>query len=77
MYISNNQIKVKYRFKLYDNIVCDMQNTLYQLQHFNLASLRTFRLRKLTYNQDREAYRIKGSWVKKQTLHKLKYKPNN
>ena len=30
----------------------------------------------LTYNEERKAYRIKGSWVKKETLQKLKYKPD-
>lgn len=77
MYINNFQINVKYKFKLYDNIVCDDHNTLYQLQHFNIATKKTFRLRKLSYNIQREAYRIKGSWVKRKTLLKLKYKPDN
>ncbi len=76
MYINNFQIEIKYKFKLYENIVCDDKNILYQLQHFNRASLRTFSQRKLTYNKSRNAYRIKGVWVKKETLMKLKYKPD-
>ena len=44
MYINNFQIEIKYKFKLYENIVCDDENTLYQLQHFNKASKRTFSL---------------------------------
>ena len=76
MYINNFQIEIKYKFKLYENIVCDDKNTLYQLQHFNKASKRTFSLRKLTFNEKRNAYHIKGVWVKKNTLHKLKYKPD-
>ena len=76
MYINNFQIEIKYKFKLYENIVCDDKNILYQLQHFNKASKRTFSLRKLTFNEKRNAYRIKGSWVKKETLQKLKYKPD-
>lgn len=75
MYINNFQINIKYRFKFYDNIVCDDHNVLYQLQHFNPASKKTFRLRKLSCNIKRQAYRIKGVWVKKETLHKLKYEP--
>ena len=76
LYINNFQIQIKYKFKLYDNVVCDAKGFLYQLQHFNKASKKTFRLRMLTYNEQRKAYRIKGSWVKKATLHKLKYKPD-
>ena len=76
MYINNFQIEIKYKFKLYENIVCDDKNILYQLQHFNKASKRTFSLRKLTFNEKRNAYRIKGVWVKKENLHKLKYKPD-
>lgn len=68
-------LKVKYKFKLYDNIICATDGFLYQLQHFNKATLRTFSQRKLTYNEKRNAYRIKGSWVKKETLFKLKHKP--
>ena len=75
MYINNFEIEIKYKFKLYENIVCDEINILYQLQHFNKASKRTFSLRKITFNEKRNAYRIKGVWVKKETLHRLKYKP--
>lgn len=68
-------LQIKYKFNLYDNIICATDGFLYQLEHFNRASLRTFSQRKLTYNKLRNAYRIKGVWVKKDTLLKLKYKP--
>jgi len=68
-------LQTKYKFRLYDNIICATDGFLYQLQHFNKATLRTFSQRKLTYNKARNAYRIKGVWVKKETLFKLKYKP--
>jgi hypothetical protein len=76
MYINNFQIKIKYKFKLYDYIICDEQNILYQLQHFSNATKRTYALRILTYNEQRKAYRYKGSWIKKENLQKLKYKPS-
>lgn len=71
-----NKLQIKYKFNLYDNIICATDGLLYQLEHFNKASLRTFSQRKLTYNKSRKAYRIKGSWVKKETLQKLKYIPD-
>jgi hypothetical protein len=68
-------LQIKYKFKLYENIICATDGFLYQLEHFNKATHRTFSQRKLTYNEKRKAYRIKGIWVKKETLVKLKISP--
>lgn len=64
-------MNIKYRFKIYDNIVCDDSKTLYQLEHF--YSKYTYPFKKLTYNDKRKAYRIKSQWVSKRRLYKLIY----
>ena len=65
---------IKLRFKIYTNIVCDDNKTLYQLEHFK--NKRTYPFRKLTYNKDRKAYRIYGQWVSKKRLRKFMYEVN-
>ena len=44
-------MKVKARFKIYENIVCSDDKKLYQLEHFK--NKRTFPFKELTYNKDR------------------------
>lgn len=70
MYCNNLQIPVLYKFKIFEHIVCDTKGILYQLQHCN--SKRTRTLRKLTYNKNRDAYRINSVWVTRKRLEKLK-----
>ena len=62
---------IKYRFKFYLNIVCDNNKTLWQLEHFKTR--RTCYLKKLTYNEDRKAFRINSQWVSRKRLIKFKY----
>ena len=61
---------IKYRFKLYPNIVCDDNKTLWQLEHFK--NKRTFPEKKLIYNSDRKAFRISSQWVSRKRLLGLK-----
>lgn len=57
---------IKYRFKLYPNIVCDDNKTLWQLEHFK--NKRTYPRKKLTYNDTRKAFRIYSQWVSRKRL---------
>ena len=65
-----NQMIIKYEFKLYPNIVCDDKKQLWQLEHFR--NKRTYPTKKLTYNEDRKAFRIRSQWVSRKRLLKLK-----
>jgi len=67
-------MKVKARFKIYENIVCGDDKKLYQLEHFK--NKRTFPFKELTYNKDRSAYRIYSQWVSKKRLYKFMIKVN-
>jgi hypothetical protein len=70
MYTNNLQIKILYRFKIFQHIVCDTKGMLYQLEH--CSKKRTKQLRKLTYNNNRDAYRINSVWVTRKRLENLK-----
>ena len=61
---------IKYRFKLYPNIVCDDNKTLWQLDHFK--NNRTYPKKKLVYNPIRKAFRINSQWVSRNRLLKFK-----
>ena len=61
---------IKYEFKLYPNIVCDDKKQLWQLEHFR--NKRTYPTKKLTYNEDRKAFRIRSQWVSRKRLLRLK-----
>lgn len=63
-------MNIKYRFRLYPNIVCDDNKTLWQLEHFK--NKRTFPLKKLTFNSNRKAFRIYSQWVTRKRLLELK-----
>ena len=65
---------VIFRFKIYENIVLNEYKELYQLEHFK--SKYTYQFKKLTYNEDRKAYRIYSQWVSIKRLNKLSYKVN-
>jgi hypothetical protein len=69
MYISELSIIVKARFKIYEHIICNDQQELWQLEHFK--NNRTRKLRKLTYNETKKAYRINSIWVTKKRLKKM------
>ena len=73
MYTNNLQIKLIYKFKLFPYIVCDSKGILYQLEH--CPKKRTKPLRKLTYNKERDAYRINSVWVTRSRLDNLKIIP--
>lgn len=60
---------IKYRFKLYPNIVCDDNKQLWQLEHF--YNKRTYPKKKLIYNSKRKAFRIKSQWVSRKRLLKF------
>jgi len=61
---SENQIR--FRFKIYKNIVCLNDGLLYQLAHCPKKRTKVFR--KLTYNEKRKAYYINGQLVTKKKL---------
>jgi len=65
---------IKARFKIYDNVVCDDNKTLYQLEHFRNKT--TLPFKKLTYNDKRKAYRIYSQWVSKKRLYKFMIQTN-
>ena len=67
-------MRVVFRFKIYENIVLNEDKELYQLEHFK--SKYTYPFKKLTYNEDRKAYRIYSQWVSLKRLNKLSYKVN-
>lgn len=67
-----NQLVIKARFKFYPYVVCDDNRTLWQLKHFKHR--RTCPMRKLTFNEDRQAYRIDSQWVSKKRLYKFMIK---
>lgn len=60
---------IKARFKIYNNIICDENRDLYQLEHFK--NKRVYPFKKLVYNKDRKAYRINSQWVSKKRLYNL------
>ena len=70
MYINEIAINVVCEFKIYKNIVCDENKTLWQLQ--SCPKKRTIPLRKITYNPMRNAYRINSLWVSKSRLLNLR-----
>jgi len=63
--------KIIMRFKVYENIVCLNDGTLYQLQH--CPRKRTKMFRKLSYNEKRDAYYINGGLVTRKRLEELKF----
>jgi hypothetical protein len=71
MYLNNDQINIKFRFKRLENIVVDEKNNVIQLQYFNLISKKTISLRVIKYNPIRKAYRINRQWVSHKQLTKL------
>jgi len=64
--------EIQFKFKIYENIVCLHDGSLYQLAH--CPGKRTKVFRKLTYNEKRNAYYINGGLVTKNRLNKLKTK---
>jgi hypothetical protein len=69
MYINELAIIIKARFKIYEHIICNDKRELWQLEF--CKNNKTRALRKLTYNNKRNAYRINAQWVSKKRLHKL------
>lgn len=63
------KIHVKARFKFYPYIVCDDKRELWQLPHFK--NKRTYPLKKLSYNKDRNSYGIYSQNVPHNRLVKL------
>ena len=70
MYINEIAINVVCTFKIYNYIVCDNNKTLWQIEH--RYKKRVLPTRKLTYNSERNAYRINSLWVAKSRLLKLR-----
>lgn len=68
-----NNLKITHRFNFFEHLVVDTQKQIWQLAHFSRASKRTRVMRKITYNKQRNAYRVNNSWVKKQDLLNLCY----
>lgn len=64
-------INVICRFKLFPQIVCDDNKTLWKLEE--KTSKRNKPFRKLTYNESKKAYRINGLWITKSRLLNLRY----
>lgn len=65
-----NQLHITCRFKIYTNIVCGNDKILYQLEYFKRNRFHPFK--KLTYNDDKKAYRINGVWVTRKRLLNLR-----
>ncbi len=65
-------MKVKFRFKIYENVVLNDKKELYQLSHFKGKYTHPFK--KLTYNKERKAFRIYSQWVSLKRLNKFSYK---
>lgn len=70
MYINEIAINVFCSFKIYNHVICDDKKQLWQLE--TCPRKRTIPLRKLTFNNNRKAYRINGNWVSKDRLLKLR-----
>ena len=64
-------INVICRFKLFPQIVCDDNRTLWKLEEKTGKRNKPFR--KLTYNESKKAYRINGLWITKSRLLNLRY----
>jgi DNA repair ATPase RecN len=69
MYINELAILIKARFSKYENVICNDKKELWQLSHSKKK--RTCPLKKLTYNEDRKAYRINSQWVTKKRLYQF------
>jgi len=67
-------MKIKFKFKIYENVVLNDKKELYQLSHFKGKYTHPFK--KLIYNEERKAYRIYSQWVTLKRLNKLSYKVN-
>ena len=65
-------MKIKFKFKIYENVVLNDKKELYQLSHFKGKYTHPFK--KLTYNENRKAFRIYSQWVTLKRLNKLSYK---
>lgn len=70
--MKTNILHIKAKFKLYPYVVCDDKRILWQLEHFKYR--RTCPMKKLTYNEERKAYRINSQWVSKKRLYKFMIK---
>lgn len=70
MYINEVAINVVCEFEFYPYIIYDDNKTLWQLEHFKNRKLRP--LKQLTFNPQRNAYRINSLWVSRNRLLKLK-----
>jgi uncharacterized protein YqiB (DUF1249 family) len=67
-------MKFIYTFRIYKNIVVNENKELYQLEHFR--NKYTYPFKRLTYNENRKAYRINSQWVSKKRLYKFIEKCN-
>ena len=68
--MKTNTLNIVCRFKIYNNIVCDDKGILHQLEYFKNKKFRKFKT--LTYNEDRNAYRINSVWVTHKRLLNLR-----
>lgn len=64
-------LDIKYRFKMFDYLVCAVDGKLYQLTHFK--NKRTCYFKYIPYNKVRKGYRINSVWIPFSRLDNLKY----
>jgi len=65
-------INVLYKFKIYENIVCDDNKTLWWLE--NKEGKRYRPMKKLSYNKERKSYYINLIPVTRKRLYNLMYR---
>ena len=70
MYINEIAINVFCIFKIYNHVVCDDKKQLWQIEYHHKK--RVLPTRKITYNPERNAYRINSLWVSKVRLLNLR-----
>lgn len=67
--MQNPKNQITARFKIYDKIVLLQDGYLYQLEHCTKKRTKIFR--KLTFNENRQAYYINGTLITKKRLKNL------
>jgi hypothetical protein len=67
-------INILYRFKIYENLVVDDKRNIWELP--NCPKKRTHNLRKLSFYENRNAYRYNNQYLSRKRLAKLMYKVN-
>ena len=69
MIVNRLEINVICRFRLFPQIVCDDNKSLWKLEEKTGRRNKPFR--KLTFNSDKQAYRINRVWVTKKSYIKI------